>query len=470
MSKSIESMNLDELKSEIKAFIDTRFNRDENYIFVSYSHYDQKDVLRKVVEWIRAGFNVYIDLDFENHGSEQNWVKMMEEMIRRSCCVQIVCFRSRNYYFSYASLIELLLLRSEYLANLRQTNPLIPIEVIILSDQHQFGQRNPSEDDKRFEKEYKDRYIENKNKLGNKKFFDDKQVEKEYLSYGLNTLLKKMDPDHEPNVEKAIANLELKFSDGFKDFYPGIAYYIDNWFRINDMNGNFKELINTGTLNVFETRQVYKFSSDDEPKQPDIISNSKPDNATATTITSGSDYLRAVEALVKDNPQVIDNWKIGQIYSHQKENARQQKECTLPDGTKYYVNLNINIQTMAINYDQLLKYISSGSENNSSPVARPDSGKSEVSNVGTVTSEYTVSKTMINYHALQLGAAFDVGLDVDTTIVMNGHEYRSRSHKINKGRFDVQMRELDKDNHLQLGEKLKVTLDRASKRITIERI
>ena len=110
--KEIQQMTEQELEEEIKEFIQHKFNNSKPYIFVSYSHKDKIKVMQKVLEWIRQGYNLIMDLDFENHGSDKDWTKLLCQNIRHDRCVQAVCFRSKHYYRSMACLIELLLLRS----------------------------------------------------------------------------------------------------------------------------------------------------------------------------------------------------------------------------------------------------------------------------------------------------------------------------------------------------------------------
>lgn len=60
--KEIQQMTEQELEEEIKEFIQHKFNNNKPYIFVSYSHKDKIKVMQKVLEWIRQGYNLIMDV------------------------------------------------------------------------------------------------------------------------------------------------------------------------------------------------------------------------------------------------------------------------------------------------------------------------------------------------------------------------------------------------------------------------
>ena len=95
-------MTIKEIEDEIKM---AKFDANENYVFVSYSHMDYKQVYPMVLRWIRKGYNIYLDVDFENHSGNENWVEMMTKALRSASCQLVACFYSENYCFSYPSML-----------------------------------------------------------------------------------------------------------------------------------------------------------------------------------------------------------------------------------------------------------------------------------------------------------------------------------------------------------------------------
>ena len=55
--KNISEMTIKEIEDEIKM---AKFDANENYVFVSYSHMDYKQVYPMVLRWIRKGYNIWI--------------------------------------------------------------------------------------------------------------------------------------------------------------------------------------------------------------------------------------------------------------------------------------------------------------------------------------------------------------------------------------------------------------------------
>ena len=127
---------------------------------------------------------------------------------------------------------------------------------------------------------------------------------------------------------------------------------------------------------------------------------------------------------------------------------------------------------MKKNYSDMLKYLETKDKTDKSEKIEKAEVKEAESLEATSTdsADYVVTETMIKHHILQLGAAYDVGPNVNVTIVFNDHEYNAKSHSVNKGRFANQMGRLIKENDLKLGEKLSVSLDKTSNRIILKRI
>ena len=255
--KKIEEMTKEEVLKEIRQFEDEKFNHNKRFVFVSYSHMDMDVVLKMVLEWIRDGYNIAIDLDFENHTSDTSWIDLMEKRLRSDLCVQAVCFRSSNYYYSYASLIEILLLRSDYLIDKRHgENALIPIDIYTIT--------NPIKiiDNDIDSAIYEKKYYEMKNNVGSgNKLFDKNEKEKNEFKIGLETLCKKLDSKNKSkgNPDKIISDIEEKFNDTYIDYYNIIFSLFDAWFSVNDMNGNFKDL-NYNPRPTFDKQKVYKIT------------------------------------------------------------------------------------------------------------------------------------------------------------------------------------------------------------------
>ena len=89
LPKPLESMTEPELAKEIRqrlAYLAKNAPDDASYVFVSYSHKDAEVVYRTVLSWLRAGYNIYLDADFENHSSDTNWVTMMQEKLQERGC------------------------------------------------------------------------------------------------------------------------------------------------------------------------------------------------------------------------------------------------------------------------------------------------------------------------------------------------------------------------------------------------
>ena len=86
--KNISEMTIKEIEDEIKM---AKFDANENYVFVSYSHMDYKQVYPMVLRWIRKGYNIYLDVDFENHSGNENWVEMMTKALRITASVIHLC-------------------------------------------------------------------------------------------------------------------------------------------------------------------------------------------------------------------------------------------------------------------------------------------------------------------------------------------------------------------------------------------
>lgn len=94
---------LEELRGEADYY---PYNPERGYLFVSYAHADAERVLPIVLEWMKEGYNVYMDAEFGKHSSDDHWITQMKRAVSNPNCRAAVCFTSSNYFFSYASLLE----------------------------------------------------------------------------------------------------------------------------------------------------------------------------------------------------------------------------------------------------------------------------------------------------------------------------------------------------------------------------
>lgn len=270
MKKRIEEMTCDEMRKEIQEYINNNYDNDENYVFISYSHRDEEQVYRTILPWMREGYNIYLDLDFKNRASDDNWVEIMKRKLRNNPCVMAIVFRSENYYFSLPSFVELLTMRSDKTRESRRSakNDILPIDVIRISDPVSAGKEFST-------KELKKKYQENFKKSTNetKTFLERNEKEKQILEEGLSTLDKKLHESSERSKEedtKEKLYQELKEgyeSDSFMNYYPSIARMVGLFFVANDLNGNYKALHDDERLR-FKELQVYKELAQEEPVVP----------------------------------------------------------------------------------------------------------------------------------------------------------------------------------------------------------
>lgn len=310
--KKIEDMSLEEIKTEILDFETNKFKDDENYIFVTYSHKDIEIVHRKVLDWIRKGYNIYIDVDFENQSSGKSWVDIMSSHIRDNSCVMAVCFRSVNYYFSYASLIELLTMRSRRTLLGRQygKEPKIPIEIINIGESFSNDILNRKDI-----KEIYKTHFENLKKSCGKVFLGNQEKERQLLMEGLAALCSPTVfnenginefSDEGLSLKKAEEKMEVLQSNygNYKNFYPCIAGFMGEFFRKNDLTGNTKTLDMQGVLTQFQDHQVFIFEDEEESPEPVLqvqektIEKSNPISVTELTEKPVDDLQPSVNGTI----------------------------------------------------------------------------------------------------------------------------------------------------------------------------
>lgn len=444
----------------------------EDYVFISYKSDDYEKVLDGIVydTCRKYGLRVYFDTAFDDNSD--SWITQFQENMNSTHCKAMIAFIDNAYYSSYATLMEMMARRvvgaggdGNY-----DSLPFIPVNLEAIKDINSC--QNTGLGTYRFSdgtiNELAEPELEKFNKLFN-------QIVDYEEENGNKTLKHLYERSTEPVID---ANLYREKTDNENEsgkvfltetFCRKIMGKIMPFDNKNDgTNKDFVEAIhdklkNKGITSVFGEKITASSELNNLPK------NIKGQD---TEIVSGKAYLEAVKALVESHPELIDNWKVGQIYSTKKENSKQQKECELSNGKIYYINLNININVMKKNYSDMLKYL----ETEDKPARLEKIEKAEVKeaesleDTSTDSADYVVTETMIKHHILQLGAAYDVGPNVNVTIVFNDHEYNTKSHSVNKGRFDNQIGRLIKENELKLGEELSVSLDKTSNRIILKRI
>lgn len=227
--KKIEELTLSEIAAEMRTY---KFQKEKGYAFVSYSHQNRDKVYPQVLAWMRAGWNIYIDLDFERHGSDSNWVDLMTGTLARLMCRLGICFRSTDYTYSYAALLELLVMRGN-IANDRHRGKMsidsIALEPIPADDEI------PSQMRERYEAVFRRMRLE----MGDT-FLTRNEREREVLRKGLQEWLD--DPAAKAirtsTAEELMSNLDDAYTDGYQEFFPYIAHLIKDWFRSQDLNGN----------------------------------------------------------------------------------------------------------------------------------------------------------------------------------------------------------------------------------------
>lgn len=304
--KAIENMTIGEIENEIKERIHN-FKDDESFAFVSYSKKDKEIVYPIVLGWLRAGYNVYIDKDFSNQGSEENWAIQMKEKIQNTDCVIATVFMSENYCYSHATLTELLTMRSDNTRDERASASqiVLPIDVIKLPNQlnnNEFGLRPEIKEE--YKKDFAKRYGEKPNK----DFWEDNAKCKELFEEGISSLSKKLESK---GVSVSYDKLNKKFKSGYTNFYREIAWIMSEWFRCYDLNGNKKSVDDlSGVISRFDGLKVHKQGNVTLVKASEVV----------------EDNLETVEVQKADLSETLV----------EKEDLKKRKASTTGD-VKYYL-------------------------------------------------------------------------------------------------------------------------------------
>lgn len=234
--KEIAKMTTDEIAAEIRGY---EYQPEHGYAFISYSHIDRERVYPVVLSWMRAGYNIYIDLDFERHGSDQHSVAQMRSTLARNSCRLAVCFKSMHYTYSYAALLELLTIRSGNTTN-RHRGKLLYVDSVTL-------ELVPSDQDDipaSLEDMYQGYFDHLKLSMG-QKFAGQNIMERDMLLAGLDDWLFHMEPGTKARLlysrisaDQLMENIEETYAEGMREFFPYIARFIKNWFDSQNLNGN----------------------------------------------------------------------------------------------------------------------------------------------------------------------------------------------------------------------------------------
>lgn len=233
--KKLDDMTLEEMRAEMQA---RACDLEENFAFISYSHQDNDRIYPLVLNWMRAGYNIYIDLDFENHGSDQNWIDQMSNTLARRTCRLAICFKSVHYTFSYAALLELLTMRSAEVTRLHNRN-VLPIDIIEL-------ERVSDESDipRELRPKYKEAFVSLQRSMGGE-FAGSNMKERESMQTGLTDWMKNMNADARDRLYTAddtgdtlMGDIDRCYRAGMAEFFPQIATLMKNWLFSQDLNGN----------------------------------------------------------------------------------------------------------------------------------------------------------------------------------------------------------------------------------------
>lgn len=317
--KSISEMTIDEIESEIREYLRV-FDCNENYVFVSYSHMDYEQVYPMVLRWMRKGYNIYLDVDFERHSGNENWVQIMKDALRAASCQLVTCFYSENYCFSYPSMLELLTICSDKTAEARKpySNPVLPVDIICLDNK-------PEDEGKNFSsQEVKNNYKKYFTKLRKKAgeiLWENNQDEEKIYEEGLRSLY----DNDEAHVKADIEGIKQAYnSSKMVNFYPYVAMIIREVRKKSNLYGNYidaskyneENRFKQKSENVSNTVDIYMFDrNNDEAEIPDEIDQVK------NTVEAGNTGIASETAVAVNVVSETDNIETADIASEVVEAA-----------------------------------------------------------------------------------------------------------------------------------------------------
>lgn len=283
--KNIKDMSIDEMTSEMRTY---ECQKDKGYAFISYSHRDCEKVYPLVLSWMRAGYNIYIDLDFAFHGSDSNWINLMTRALCNNQCCLAICFGSVHYTYSYASLLELLTIRSKKVTRLH--NKVLAVDYYVIGeipmDDHAIREKYKAEYERYFQKL--------KQNMGDDFSAQSNQKEFDVLKKGLEDWFSsKENPFQGDTAEEWIDYLSEAYTNGYLHFFPMISELVKKWLMSQDLIGNYYSLDTDAEIQYerFSKQKVEKRIQDD----PACAETAKAtDVPTQDGARAMSDYLHTI--------------------------------------------------------------------------------------------------------------------------------------------------------------------------------
>ncbi len=284
-------MTVEEMEAEMRNY---PCLEGEKYAFISYSHMDMERVYPEVLKWMRDGYNIYIDRDFEKHSSGDNWVELMQGKISNPNCVMIVIFRSKNSAFSYAALLELLTIHSPPVERVRLDNK-VHLDIIELEPVPQdMDLKTPGVDEEAFKQHFEKLKVN----LG-ETFAANNPSERKAMLKGLECFLSPKKEKFDFRWKGAADLLEVidkRYAMGAGAFFSGIAFFSWHWMRHFSLSGNNKKL--SHMTQRLQEEHVFCKETVSAPAQAPAPAQPRPVPAAAVSrpeppASAGTDYCRA---------------------------------------------------------------------------------------------------------------------------------------------------------------------------------
>lgn len=282
--KEISSMTLDEMRSEIKQYLSC-LDKENGYAFISYSHMDCEIVYPKVLEWMRAGYNIYLDVDFENRSSDDNWVDIMEEYIQPNNCKVAICFRSANYYCSYAALLELLTIRGK--DTRRNREDVLKMEIVQCDKDSYKTMLDTPEMKEKYINKYKKYVLDMK-----QEFLSHNKGEAQVLRKGIRFFYEQnksadfFESKCFEDYEEILDWIKKGFRSGATQFFSNLGELVNNWFIIYGLTGNYKQDISKEQLDKYGIKR-----DGDAGCEPESTTDTKKED-----LNNGSQMVRFVKS------------------------------------------------------------------------------------------------------------------------------------------------------------------------------
>ncbi len=193
-----------------------------------------------ILDWKRKGYNVYIDLEFEDYSSDVGWVFQMKNAIKNFECVYAVCFYSENYTYSYAALMELCTL-VEFSKNKKMA-----IDIVQISDALPEGDFSCPGVTRT--------YVEKFKRVNNKILTIDEEVK-----WFQKVIRHCIAPEEDPEIVLEDIIETARFNTA-RTYYIGIANRIKLLLKNNSLDSNFK--YNCNRLETgFKYSRIYNYES-----------------------------------------------------------------------------------------------------------------------------------------------------------------------------------------------------------------